>query len=72
MNTPSEIHCPHCLHPVSAATALEARQQVLFEHCARCGTLWLDFGPVRPRIYTAVEAQSARWDQQHVPQRRAG
>ena len=50
--------CPHCLHPVARPSG----QDIQFELCSRCDTLWLDFGPSRPKLHRAVEAQAERWD----------
>ena len=67
-----EMKCPHCLHPIGEHQTV---QELQFELCSRCGTLWLDFGAARPRLHRAVEAQAARWENdqhQQRPQAKAG
>lgn len=56
--------CPHCHHKVAVQAS---PQEMQVEFCSRCGIFWLDFGNQRPGLYRAVEAQSARWHQQHRP-----
>ncbi len=58
------MNCPHCQFHLTQSTA---KADVLFELCSRCGTLCLDFGKTRPKLYQAVEAQVTRWEQTHHP-----
>lgn len=52
------MNCPHCLYP----SVDDEHYGPLFELCRRCGTVLLDFGHFRPRLYLAVEAQVERWE----------
>lgn len=60
------MRCPHCQN---AFAKKPAKSDVLFDLCPRCGTIWLDFGSLRPKLYRQVEAQVERWERDRLAQR---